>query len=404
MLFEHQKKAIEFLLSKKGAILADEMGLGKTRSALEAAKRLGLKTAVFCPAFLVPTWRREAETVGVGPPVLSYERAQKELDEIPEILILDESHYIKSRKTKRALFALDVCTAVRERGGYVWLLSGTPVTRDVDDLYTQLVAINRLPRKAGKVMSYWRFCDEIMQKAPCRFTRVGYKHEGVSGRGRAILEDLLQDCSLKRYKKDVLDLPGKTYEKIYLKGISKKLVDDVANSIAREKNLEDLRFDHHFMSRQKALAVAKAEAVIPFFEDKSAEGVPPFVVFTTSLNAVDRLATLPHARVITGKTAVTQRAVIVDAFQAGKVPVLICTIAAAGVGLTLTRADTVYFIDRDFSVAQNRQAEDRLHRIGQKNQVTVVDFLSEHPQEERLYEILVQKTGIIQTVEELHAD
>jgi SWI/SNF-related matrix-associated actin-dependent regulator 1 of chromatin subfamily A len=243
-----------------------------------------------------------------------------------------------------------------------------------------------------------------MTKVPCRFTRVGYKHEGLSGRGRAILEDLLRDCSLKRYKKEVLELPEKVYENIYLQDIDKKLVEGIAIGIAQEKKLEVLRFNRHFMSLQKALAVAKAKAAMPFFTDKLGQGTSPFVVFTTSLDSVDCLASLPHARVITGKTSVTQRSIVVDAFQAGNVPVLVCTIAAAGVGLTLTRADTVYFIDRDFSIAQNRQAEDRLHRIGQKNQVTVVDFLSEHPQEERLYEILVQKTQIIETVEDLHAN
>ncbi len=77
-----------------------------------------------------------------------------------------------------------------------------------------------------------------------------------------------------------------------------------------------------------------------------------------------------------GETSTSDRKRIIDEFQSGKLKVFAGTIAAGGTGITLTAASTVVFIDRSWSAANNLQAEDRLHRIGQKNAVQVIDIIS----------------------------
>jgi SNF2 family DNA or RNA helicase len=79
---------------------------------------------------------------------------------------------------------------------------------------------------------------------------------------------------------------------------------------------------------------------------------------------------------LTGDTPQRDRADNIRGFQEGKYQVFAGTIAAGGVGITLTRASTVVFLDRAWSPSQNRQAEDRLHRIGQKNAVQVIDIMA----------------------------
>jgi SNF2 family DNA or RNA helicase len=77
-----------------------------------------------------------------------------------------------------------------------------------------------------------------------------------------------------------------------------------------------------------------------------------------------------------GDTPAQQRSQIISDFQSGKLKVFAGTIQAGGVGITLTAASTVVFIDRTWSPSLNRQAVDRLHRIGQKNAVQVIDIIS----------------------------
>jgi SNF2 family DNA or RNA helicase len=78
---------------------------------------------------------------------------------------------------------------------------------------------------------------------------------------------------------------------------------------------------------------------------------------------------------LTGDTTQNGRTEVVRDFQAGKIKLFAGTIAAGGVGITLTKASTVVFLDREWSPSVNKQAEDRLHRIGQENAVQVIDII-----------------------------
>lgn len=77
-----------------------------------------------------------------------------------------------------------------------------------------------------------------------------------------------------------------------------------------------------------------------------------------------------------GPTPADERKAIIKNFQSGKLRVFAGTIAAGGIGITLTAASTVVFIDRTWSASLNIQAEDRCHRIGQKNAVQIIDIIA----------------------------
>src|SRR5690606_5120438 len=107
----------------------------------------------------------------------------------------------------------------------------------------------------------------------------------------------------------------------------------------------------------------------------------PIVIFSRFKQLIrlveDRLAKkdIRYVR-ITGDDSEADRRKAVADFQAGRVRVFLGTIGAGSEGITLTAASTVIFLDRDWTPARNAQAEDRLHRIGQKNAVQVIDIIA----------------------------
>jgi len=98
-----------------------------------------------------------------------------------------------------------------------------------------------------------------------------------------------------------------------------------------------------------------------------------------------------------GQVESANRPLLIDAFQTDpKYRIFISTLRAGGVGITLTASDVVILYDKWFSPAANNQATDRVHRIGQKNPVTVIDFICKDTVEERIEKILARKKDMFE--------
>ena len=125
---------------------------------------------------------------------------------------------------------------------------------------------------------------------------------------------------------------------------------------------------------------AKLDVLMQILEDNPDEQVVIFTQFKQLVRlACERFtrAGIPFS-IITGDIKAKDRRTAVADFQNCKTRVFIGTIGAGGEGITLTAASTVIFLDRDWSPARNAQAEDRLHRIGQKEAVQVVDIMAKN--------------------------
>jgi SNF2 family DNA or RNA helicase len=85
----------------------------------------------------------------------------------------------------------------------------------------------------------------------------------------------------------------------------------------------------------------------------------------------------------------------VDDFQAGRLAGVALSITAGGLGLTLTRAASVLFVDKSYTPAENAQAEDRVCRYGQKRAVMIDSLVADHPLDRRIDEILTRKALVI---------
>jgi len=128
-----------------------------------------------------------------------------------------------------------------------------------------------------------------------------------------------------------------------------------------------------------------------------------FVVFTQFRDMVTIIASrlekagIPFVE-FHGGIKEDQRARAVEQFQTGGAKVFLGTPQAGGVGLTLTAADTVIFVDRSWSPAINLQAEDRLHRIGQKSAVQVITLEAQGTVDTGIEHLLRGKWHMIQQI------
>ena len=125
------------------------------------------------------------------------------------------------------------------------------------------------------------------------------------------------------------------------------------------------------------------------------ESGKPIIVFCSLHDIVDEIhKAFPGSATITGRDSMMDKQRAVDNFQSGKVKLIICSIKAAGVGLTLTASSNVAFVELPWTYADCCQCEDRAHRIGQKDNVTCYYILGRNTIDGKLYNIIHTKKSI----------
>jgi hypothetical protein len=145
-MFPHQKVGVTFLYNRSRALLADDMGLGKTYQALIAAQQIMIdgecsQLLVICPVSLCDNWWREMAKWQTGfskenASIIPYSQVHKDFEIKPgTIVIMDEVHYCKHVTSKRTRAIIDKVLNYRKEIVRLWLMTGTPVTRDNADLW-----------------------------------------------------------------------------------------------------------------------------------------------------------------------------------------------------------------------------------------------------------------------------
>jgi SWI/SNF-related matrix-associated actin-dependent regulator 1 of chromatin subfamily A len=270
-------------------------------------------------------------------------------------IIIDESHRCKNPATATARFCMGICNGKE----YINMLTGTPVVNDTMDLATQLCIL-------GRINDFGGFSNFV----------------NTYGDGKHLEElnaILHNTCYFRRGKKEVLkDLPDLTRSKVITELSNQEEYDlcenDLRSYLQEYKNLTDSEVRKKmrmqalvkFMNLRKLSGQGKVEAAVSFIQD-STESI---VVFAEHHYIVDALLEkIPDAVCVTGRQNAVQKQAAIDAFQAGQRRVIICSIKAAGVGLTLTASSNVLFINLPWTMADLSQCESRCHRNGQKNAV-----------------------------------
>jgi len=147
-----------------------------------------------------------------------------------------------------------------------------------------------------------------------------------------------------------------------------------------------------------ALATAKIPAALEWIKQYQENSEKPLVVFSAHRAPVETISELDGFESILGGTPTERRNELVDDFQAGRLKGLAITIKAGGEGLTLTAADHALFVDLEWNPAKNRQAEDRIHRIGQQDSASIVVLEANHEIDRRLCVLLQYKQDLFDKV------
>ena len=399
-LLEHQKEGVKTLCENKKYILADDLGLGKTMTTIVASlESNSKKILVICPASLKINWKREIEFhtnknvsivegkkwedgdyVIVNYDILkNFHSLEKDTESIIrnsgfDLIIVDEAHAICNTQAQRTKLVNDIARITDK----VWLLTGTPITSRPINYFNLLNLVDC--NVAQNWMAYARrYCNGYQFRAGNR------KIWNVSGASN--LEELYERTKpfvLRRLKNDVLDLPEKIITPVYMRLRSKEYEDVMGEYYEwYDKGGESNSLTMQFSK------IAKVRQII------ANEKVAQTIELCENILDQDKKVAVK----LDGSTPKGERQDAVDKFQTDdKVKVFVGNIKAAGVGLTLTAAETVIMNDLSFLPSDHSQAEDRAYRYGQKNTVVVYYPLFENTIEGIIYDILDKKKRIINTV------
>ncbi len=425
----YQKQGVNWLSylrdSQLGAMLADDMGLGKTLQALCAIRG---KTLIIAPTSVLQSWESQIQKFRPSLSVCRYHGAARKLDRQKDVIlssyallrmdreiltqekwdtvILDETQTIKNPDSQTAQAAHQV------QAGFRIALSGTPIENRLEDLWSQFQFIN-----PGLLGTHESFQDSYSQP--------------ISRGQRSSSQELqrkIKPFILRRLKKEVApELPPKTETILYC-DLSQEERDTYSALLAatRQDVLNQLEQGGSVLAALELLlrlrqvcchtalipgqapgqaqgqssgqlSSSKLELLLETLETSIALGHRSLVFsqWTSYLDLIEKRfkdSSISFTR-LDGSTRDRQK--VITEFQNPDGPsVMLISLKAGGMGLTLTAADHVFIMDPWWNPSVEEQAADRAHRIGQTNPVLVHRLIAQNTIEERILELQKSKTQL----------
>lgn len=431
-LMEFQWHGVHFAMKRGGrCLIGDDMGLGKTIQAIAIARVYmdDWPLLIVCPSSLRLNWKEEiirwlGDDVGESDVqvfmtgkdaskrlrkvnITSYDIVRK----IPahslekcQFVIADESHYLKSITAQRT----KVVTPLVKRARRALLLSGTPALSRPVELFAQVNAI--------APCLFPSYNEYVVRYCNARQTYWGFDVNGSSHLDE--LHTLLTGTILIRRKKDdvLTQLPEKVRQVTWvetkqtiMKQVARKQVEfedakAAASDAATPEEAAGLGMRVKGIQNElyALTADAKLESVLEFCRDTAESGCK-FIVFAHHTKMIDALDQYVTSKLklglirIDGGTPQADRQALCKKFQSdsNNCRVALLSITAAGVGLTLTKATVVLFAELYWNPGSLLQAEDRAHRIGQRNSILVSYLLAKKTLDESMWKTIRRKLTVV---------
>lgn len=430
-LYDYQEEGVRMELAMKCCINGDDMGLGKTIQSIVAIERAkATPCLVICPSALKINWEREIKKfTNLRPLILTdsvnatfgyhltkmnlfdvvicnYESLQKYFvvdlgpkplrlknfvfrDEVNILksIIIDESARVKDPSTRQSKVIMGICHGKE----YIYELTGTPVVNHAVDIACQIAILGRI----GEFGGYGEFVNRY----------------GNNEHLDELNQKIHSTCYFRREKKDVLkDLPDLTRTTISVgldvetqreydtcqRDLLSFLLEYKSCDIAEAKKKLRMKALVQFMNLRSISGRGKMVATIEFLHDTEEQ----IIVFAEHRDVVQAIKDEFPDEVctVTGADNQQQKQWAVDSFQAHKKRIIICSIKAAGGGLTLTASSNVLFTELPWTMADLAQCECRAYRNGQKNAVTSWILIGEGTIDSYLYKLIMKKGSIASQV------
>ncbi|HSX68762.1 DEAD/DEAH box helicase [Nocardioides sp.] len=455
-LMDHQARLLSAIAGgHRTVLLADEPGLGKTAQSLLAAE-VSEAYPLLCvvPNVVKTNWAREAArwvpkrsvsvVHGDGNDVdgfadiiiVNYEVLDRHVDWIGEHgfrgMVVDEAHYIKNRKSQRSQYVVEISERIRRRVARPLLmaLTGTPLINDIEDfraiwhflgwieerkpgsqLMAELEATGLTPadhpfypaaRQAVVDMGIVRRRKvDVAADIPARrVADLPVELEGAEGRSIQKAERELAERLVGRYDAAMehrRSSPVAIASAESADGIDHELVRRVAEREVAEGS--DNTTGENVFAMVRRIGRAKAELAADYTA-QLARSTGKVVFFAKHLDVMDAAGAVFDKReirwtTIRGDQSASARTAAIDAFvEDPEVQVIVCSLTAAGVGINLQVASNVVLAELSWTDAEQTQAIDRVHRIGQTEPVTAWRILAAQTIDTRIAELIDSKAGL----------
>ena len=433
-LLDFQREGLDFLLKSSGnALLADEMGLGKTVQTLAylSKEKNAFPALIVAPLVTLTHWQREIEKflkkkskngkinskasptstmIRIGKSsdignydfyIINYELLHKRADDLAKLpirsIVCDEVQHLRSKTTQK--YAAVKKLAAKESVKYRVGLSGTPIYNRGSEIWPIVDIL-----KPGLLGNFKEFCEYF-----CWVDEKG-KAIVLDNKRDTLRKQLTTHVMLRRKKSDVLkDLKDKVrYQEVIASDerFYKTELDKIWKKLEEEQSYAETAFDksasYHraIESERQAAGLAKLKHVVEFVNEvmETEESIVVFCHHKAIHTLLHESLEEHNPSSIIGGQTLTTRDNEIDRFQKGQTRLMIAGLRAGNVGINLTKARYVIFAELDWSPAIHRQAEDRLHRIGQKNKVFAYYLVGKGTLDEHVADILVDKAYEIDSI------
>ncbi|MFL6060690.1 MAG: DEAD/DEAH box helicase [Marmoricola sp.] len=447
-LMQHQSRLVSAAAAgHRTFLLADEPGLGKTAQALlaaQAAKAYPLLVVV--PNVVKTNWAREAErwtprhkaTVihGDGDTIdgfadiiiVNYEVLDRHVGWLQDMnfrgMVVDEAHFIKNKSSQRSQHVLEVAESIRRRIGSPLLmaLTGTPLINDIDDF-----------------RAIWQFLGWIDEKKPLAALMDSLEETGLTpldpgffpNARRSVIEmgivrrrkiDVASDIPARRIADIPVELDGELGRSIRdaEAELARRLVEKYDSALATRREGSVVEgIDHDLVRRvagweredsdtstgenvfglMRRIGQAKATLAADYTA-QLARNVGKVVFFAKHIDVMDVAQEtfakrgLKYASIRGEQTTNVRERNIKSFLEDPDVAVIVCSLSAAGVGINLQVASNVVLAELSWTDAEQTQAIDRVHRIGQDQPVTAWRVIAAQTVDTRIAELIDSKAGL----------
>lgn len=417
-LRDYQRTGVDTIRRHKSFLLADAPRLGKSLQALRSLPKQ-CRAIVICPKSVRGVWQDEVtkwrpdlrvtmnalRRPSMGevlvctwdnlpdPPRGSMRLVLDDLSDV--YLIADEVHWAMSETAQRT----QKYRALRAQCGHSLGLSGTPMPGTPPQLWGVLVSIGIAHVFPEGRDEFVRACGGtpkmVWDKRTGRRVQRGYNWGTVSPE----VTERLRSVMLRRVASDVLDLPPKQYQDIRCETPEdlRPFLTEVNEKAWEGIGPDDLPPFEVMAPARKALAASRIPEAVEFARTMAQS--MPLIVFSDHVDPILAFRDVPGAGFVVGDDSSAgkgdkSRQRVIDDFKSGKIQIIAMTIKVGGVGLDLSRADGILFVDRAYNPGDNLQPEERGTAVGKKSMVTIWRMKSDHPLDVRLQQILDTKTRL----------